>query len=135
MQHTTLKAECVTGARSKPPVEVDRTVLICTAIRPFPQRHVLRAFTPMTIAFVDDRQFFPKAQTLMCKRLLKAVGPQSLYTKRLRICRLRLSFGASFAAAVIWERSVGSIGDQAQRCPLVGSYHVLPEAAQQEAHR
>src|SRR5260370_24881658 len=32
------------GARSEPPVEVDRAVLICTAIRPLPQRHVLRAF-------------------------------------------------------------------------------------------
>ena len=44
MQHTALKAECVMGARSESSVEVDRTVLICTAIHPFPQRHVLRAF-------------------------------------------------------------------------------------------
>ena len=75
MQHAALKAECVAGARSEPLVEVGRAVLICTAIRPFPQRHVLRAFAPMTIAFVDDMQFFPKAQTLICKHLHKAVEP------------------------------------------------------------
>src|SRR5258708_39360046 len=55
----------------------------------------------------------------------------------LRICRLRLSLGVSSSsfAAVIWERSVGSIGDLAQRCPLVGSYHVWPEAGPERGYQ
>ncbi len=42
-----------------------------------PQRHVFFMLTDMTrlrrIAFTDNMQFFPKAQTLVCKHLHKAV--------------------------------------------------------------
>ena len=52
-------------------------VLIGTAIRPHPQRHVLFVLADMThlrrIAFINHRQFFPVEQTLIFKHLYKAV--------------------------------------------------------------
>src|SRR6266851_5182962 len=52
-------------------------VLVLTAIRPFPQWHILLVLTCMAhfgrIAFIDDRKCFPKAQTLIGKHLHKAV--------------------------------------------------------------
>ena len=86
----------------EPLVDVDRavlitvhhqaTVLVGTAIRPFPQGHVLLVFAHMThlggIALADDREFFPKAHTLILKHVDKAVETQSLYTMRLRMRRL-----------------------------------------------
>ncbi len=44
MQHTALLGSVWRRPRNEPLVEVGRAVLICTAIRPLPQRHVLRAF-------------------------------------------------------------------------------------------
>jgi hypothetical protein len=73
--------------RNEPLVHVDRAVLVTVhhqaavlvlaAIRPLPQRHVLLMLAGMTyfrcIAFAYDREFFPKAQTLVSKHLHKAV--------------------------------------------------------------
>src|SRR6266700_828627 len=65
--------------------DVDRAVLIAihhqaavlTAIRPYPQRHVFLALADMArpggIAFINDMEFFPKAQTLVDKHLHKAI--------------------------------------------------------------
>jgi hypothetical protein len=74
---------------NEPLVDVDRTVLVTvhhhaavlvlTAIRPFPQRHVLHVLAGMThpggIALINYREFFPKTQTLVFEHLHKAVEP------------------------------------------------------------
>src|SRR5260370_23600454 len=69
----------------EPLVDVDRAVLVAvhhqaavlTAIRPYPERHVLLALTHMAhpggIALIFYEEFFPKAQTLVDKHLHKAV--------------------------------------------------------------
>jgi hypothetical protein len=60
----------------EPLVDVDRDensavhhqAAVRTAIRPYPQRHVFLTLADMArpggIAFIDEMQFFPKAQTL-----------------------------------------------------------------------
>ena len=95
--------------------------------------------------FSSVQRYVPFHNGMSCVHLHKAVEPPAIIHHAaaylpLAPFFLRLSLGvsslcSSFAAAVIWERRVGSIGDQAYRCPLVGSYHVWTEAAQQEAHR
>src|SRR5215469_10201716 len=69
---------------NEPLVEVDRAVVVTvhhqaavlTAIRPFPQWHVLLLLTDMArlggIAFIYAMQRFPKTQTLVLKHLHKA---------------------------------------------------------------
>src|SRR6266702_848803 len=73
----------------EPPVDVDRAVLVAihhqaavlilTAIRPFPQGHVVHMLTPVAglgrIVFINDIQFFPNMQALIHKHLHKAVQP------------------------------------------------------------
>ena len=68
----------------EPLVDVDRAIVVTvhhqaavlTAIRPLPERHVSLAFADMThsgrITFAYYKEFFPKAQTLILKHLLKA---------------------------------------------------------------
>jgi hypothetical protein len=86
--HRTQVASRVRPKPGKEPLEdVDRTVLVTvhhhaavlvlTAIRPFPQRHVLHVLAGMThpggIALINYREFFPKTQTLVFEHLHKAV--------------------------------------------------------------
>ncbi len=72
---------------NEPLIDVDRAVLVAvyhqatvrTAIHPFPEGHVLLPLASTThpgrITLIYDREFFPKAQTLVDKHLHKAVEP------------------------------------------------------------
>ena len=71
----------------EPLVDVDRAILVAihhqaavrTAIRAYPEWHALLALADMAhpgrIALIDDREFFPKAQTLVGEHLHKTVKP------------------------------------------------------------
>ncbi len=70
---------------NEPPVDVDRAILIAvhhqttvrTAIRSFPEWHILLVLTDMTllgrITFAYYREFFPVMQALVSKHLHKAI--------------------------------------------------------------
>ena len=85
MQNTALFVSVWPRPGKEPLVDVERTVLVAVhhqvtvlaAICPFPKRHCLHMFAGVArfgrIAFTNNIQFFPKAQTLVGKHLHKAI--------------------------------------------------------------
>jgi hypothetical protein len=91
----------------EPLVDVDRavlitvhhqaTVLVGTAIRPLPQRHVPLVLAHMThlggIALTYYMQFFPKAHTLVRKHVHKAIKPPTIIHHAVAHAALLALFG------------------------------------------
>src|SRR6266699_411525 len=109
--------------RKEPLVDVDRALRITvhhlaavrTAIRPYPQRHVFFALADMArpgrIAFIDNMQCFPKAQTLVDQHLHKAVEPPVIIHHAVADLTLAPLFGGFFLMLLDDHLPLGKIAD------------------------